>query len=118
MDFQNEINRLQEMLNLRNSNQDPPVDLYDFKESDEGNNEINSLTKEPSNTLLMGDEVISTTPKRENNEFIKSIVDDLVLILRESEVTSICDDSECDMPTPLPTTDVREEDFDINSPLG
>ncbi|GKA81013.1 hypothetical protein Tco_0787705 [Tanacetum coccineum] len=27
---------------------------------------------------------------------------------------------ECDMPvnTPLPTTDVRDEDFDINSPLG
>nr|GEU67641.1 hypothetical protein [Tanacetum cinerariifolium] len=94
------------MLNLRNSNQDPPVDLYDLKESDDGNNEINSLTKEPSNTLLMGDEVISTTPKRENNEFIKCIVDDVVLILRESEVTSVCDDSECDMPTPLPTTDV------------
>ncbi|GKE64548.1 hypothetical protein Tco_1518709, partial [Tanacetum coccineum] len=65
----------------------------------------------------MGDEVISTTPAREIDEFIKSSVDDLVPILRESEVTS---DSnfECDMPTPLPTTDVREEDFDINSPLG
>ncbi|GKB83365.1 hypothetical protein Tco_0950260 [Tanacetum coccineum] len=48
-----------------------------------------------------------------------SSVDDLVPIPRESEVTS---DSnlECDMPnnTPLPTTDVREENFDINSPLG
>ncbi|GKE13718.1 hypothetical protein Tco_1421295, partial [Tanacetum coccineum] len=54
-----------------------------------------------------------------NDEFIKSSVDDLVPILRESEVTS---DSnlEYDMPnnTPLPTTDVREETFDINSPLG
>ncbi|GKA74405.1 hypothetical protein Tco_0780707 [Tanacetum coccineum] len=30
------------------------------------------------------------------------------------------DDLECNMHinTPLPTTDVREEDFDINSPLG
>ncbi|GJR27890.1 hypothetical protein Tco_1104122 [Tanacetum coccineum] len=108
------------MLNLRNSKQDPPVDLYDLKGSDEGNNEIDSLTKEPFDTLLMGDEVISTTPARENDEFIKSSVDDLVPIPRESEVTSVCDDLECNMPvnTPLPTTDVREEDFDINSPLG
>ncbi|GJU86227.1 hypothetical protein Tco_1293773 [Tanacetum coccineum] len=113
MDFQNEINRLQEMLNLRNSNQDPPVDLYDLKGSDEGNNKIDSLTKEPSDTLLMGDEVISTTPERENNEFIKSSVDDLVPILRESEVTSVCDDLECDMPvnTPLPTTDIYDVIF-------
>ncbi|GJU00384.1 NAC domain-containing protein [Tanacetum coccineum] len=106
MDFQNELNRLKEMLNLRNSNQDPPVDFYDFKGSDEGDSEINSLTKEPLDTLLMGYEVISTTLERENDEFIKS--------------TSVCDDLECDMPvnTPLPTTDVREENFDINSPLG
>ncbi|GJV23836.1 hypothetical protein Tco_1376531 [Tanacetum coccineum] len=68
----------------------------------------------------MGDNVISTTPKRENNEFIMSSVDDLVQIPRELEVTSVYDDLECDMriTIPLPTTDVREEDFDINSPLG
>ncbi|GKE45117.1 hypothetical protein Tco_1472401 [Tanacetum coccineum] len=116
MDFQNELNRLKEMLNLRNSNQDPPVDLYDLKGSDEGDSEIDSLTMEPFNTFLMGDEIISTITERENDEFIKSSVDDLVLIPRELEVTSVCDDLECDMPvnTPLPTTDVREEDFDIN----
>ncbi|GJV71898.1 hypothetical protein Tco_1491893 [Tanacetum coccineum] len=76
-------------------------------------------TMEPATTLLMGDEVISTTPARENDELIKSSVDDLVLISRESEVTSNSN-LECDMPiyTPLPTTDVREENFDINSPLG
>ncbi|GKF66982.1 hypothetical protein Tco_0193499, partial [Tanacetum coccineum] len=70
-------------------------------------------TKEPFDTLLMGDEVISTIPERENDEFIKSCVDDLVLIPIESEVTLVCDDLECDMPvnTPLPTTDVRDEDF-------
>ncbi|GJX31478.1 hypothetical protein Tco_0241333 [Tanacetum coccineum] len=60
-------------------------------------------TMEPADTLLMGDEVISTTPIREDGEFIKSSVDYLVPILRESEVTL---DSvlECDMPatTPLP----------------
>ncbi|GKD37956.1 hypothetical protein Tco_1258163 [Tanacetum coccineum] len=80
MDVQNEINRLQEMLNLRNLNQDPPVDLYDLKGSDEGDNEIDSLSKEPSDTLLMGDEIISTTLERENDEFIMSSVDDLVPI--------------------------------------
>ncbi|GJT45376.1 hypothetical protein Tco_0954091 [Tanacetum coccineum] len=106
-------------LNLTNSNQDPPVDLYDLKGSDEGDNKINSLTKEPLYTLLMGDEVISTILERENDEFIKSSVDDLVPIPRESKVTS---DSvlECDMPatTPLPPTNNGEEDFDINSPIG
>ncbi|GJU33859.1 hypothetical protein Tco_1182213 [Tanacetum coccineum] len=60
-------------------------------------------TMEPADILLMGDEVISTTPIREDDEFIKSSVDYLVPILRESEVTL---DSvlECDMPatTPLP----------------
>ncbi|GJR67213.1 hypothetical protein Tco_0013278 [Tanacetum coccineum] len=120
INFQDEMNHLQEMLNLINSNHDPPVDLYDLKGSDEGDNEIDSLTKEPLDTLLMGDEVISTTPAKENDDLIKSSIDDLVPIPRESEVTSVCDDLECDMPvnTPLPTTDVREEDFDINSPLG
>ncbi|GJZ57294.1 hypothetical protein Tco_0612788 [Tanacetum coccineum] len=76
-------------------------------------------TMEPTNTLLMGDEVISTIPARETDEFIKSSVDDLVPIPRESEETS---DSvlECDMPatTPLPPTNNGEVDFDINSPLG
>ncbi|GKB83707.1 hypothetical protein Tco_0950602, partial [Tanacetum coccineum] len=76
-------------------------------------------TMEPTNTLLMGDEVISIIPIREINEFIKSSINDLVPIPREPEVTSDSD-LECDMPatTPLPTTDVREEIFDINSPLG
>ncbi|GKB24036.1 hypothetical protein Tco_0863437 [Tanacetum coccineum] len=108
------------MLHLRNSNQDPPVDLYNPEGSNEGDMEIDLLTKEPLDTLLMGDEVIITTPARENDEFIKSSVDDLVSIPRELEVTSVCDYLECDMPViiPLPTTDVREENFDINSPLG
>ncbi|GJX99262.1 hypothetical protein Tco_0356281 [Tanacetum coccineum] len=103
------VRSVEEMLNLRNLNQDPPVDLYDLKGSDERNNEIDSLTKVPSDTLLMGDEVISTTPERENDEFIKFSVDDLVPIPRESEVTPVCDDLQCDIPvnTPLPTTDVR-----------
>ncbi|GKF74770.1 hypothetical protein Tco_0224214, partial [Tanacetum coccineum] len=55
-------------------------------------------TMEPTNTLLMGDKVISTTPARETDEFIKSSVDDLVPIPKELEVTSVYDDLECDMP--------------------
>nr|GEV00058.1 NAC domain-containing protein [Tanacetum cinerariifolium] len=105
------------LLSLRNSSQDPSVDLYYLEGSDEGIIEIDSLTKEPLDTLLMGDEVISIIPAREINEFIKSCVGDLVLIPRESELT-LDSNFECDMPTPLPTTDVRKEDFDINSPLG
>ncbi|GKE91447.1 hypothetical protein Tco_1572542 [Tanacetum coccineum] len=119
MDFQNELNHLQEMINLINSNQDPPIDLYHLEGSDKGDNKIDSLTKEPLDTLLIGDEVISTIPARETDKFIKSSVDDLVPIPRESEVTSN-NDLECDIPatTLVPTTDVREENFDINSPLG
>ncbi|GJS73776.1 hypothetical protein Tco_0706617 [Tanacetum coccineum] len=57
---------------------------------------------EPLDTLLMGDEVISTTPARENDEFIKSSVDDFVPILRESKVTSVSNDLECGMPIDTP----------------
>nr|GEU35492.1 hypothetical protein [Tanacetum cinerariifolium] len=72
-------------------------------------------TMKPADTLLMGDEVISTIPIRKTNEFIKSSVDDLVLIPKDSEVTSDSD-SECDMPArehldTLSTGD-KEIDFD------
>ncbi|GJZ64215.1 hypothetical protein Tco_0620636 [Tanacetum coccineum] len=61
-------------------------------------------TIEPLNTLLMWDEVISTTPVRENDEFIKSSVDDFVPILRESGVTSVSIDLECGMPIDTPSS--------------
>ncbi|GKA58995.1 hypothetical protein Tco_0758308 [Tanacetum coccineum] len=63
---------------------------------------------EPLDALLMGDEVISTTPTRENNEFIKSNVDDLVSIPMESEVTSVCDDLECN------TLSTGDKEIDFN----
>nr|GEY45034.1 NAC domain-containing protein [Tanacetum cinerariifolium] len=107
MDFQNELNRLQEMMNLRNSNQDPPADLYDLKRSDEGDNKIDS--------------VISTIPAREIDEFIKSGVDDLVLILKESEVT-FDSNLKCSMPldsSPSLRLDVLgESKVDIHLPFG
>nr|GEX53142.1 hypothetical protein [Tanacetum cinerariifolium] len=70
-------------------------------------------TMEPTDTLLMADEVISTTPERENDEFIKSSIDHLVSILRDLEVRSVYDDLECDMPVtiPLPTTFVTGENL-------
>nr|GEV56104.1 NAC domain-containing protein [Tanacetum cinerariifolium] len=119
MDVENNLNHLQEMMNLINSNQDPPVDLYHLERSDKGDIKIDSLNKKPLDTLLTRDEVISTTLERENNEFIKSSVDDLVPIPKKSEVTSVCK-LECNMPitTHFPTTDVREEKLDINLTFG
>ncbi|GKE26756.1 hypothetical protein Tco_1442140 [Tanacetum coccineum] len=119
-ELQEKVDALAQAVKQYCSNRIPHVNFYDLKGSDEGDNGINSLTIEPLDTLLMGDEVINTTPERENDKFIKSSVDDLVPILMESEVTLVYDDLKCDMPVnkPLPTTDVREETFDINSPLG
>ncbi|GJY30078.1 hypothetical protein Tco_0413573 [Tanacetum coccineum] len=79
-------------------------------------------TMEPLDSLLMGDEVISTTLARENEEFIKSSVDDLVPILREFEVTLVSTNLECSMPIdllPLPCTDVLgDAKVDIDLPFG
>ncbi|GJV47042.1 hypothetical protein Tco_1437254 [Tanacetum coccineum] len=78
-------------------------------------------TMEPLDTFLMGDEVISTIPERENNELIRSSVDDLVPILRESELTLDSTDLECSMHVdpPLPCTDVLGDAIvDIDLPLG
>nr|GEZ46645.1 hypothetical protein [Tanacetum cinerariifolium] len=52
-------------------------------------------TTEPGDSLIIGDEDLRTIPEKELDEFIKSSVEDLVLIPNESEDTS---DSECDLP--------------------
>ncbi|GKC86306.1 hypothetical protein Tco_1142023, partial [Tanacetum coccineum] len=78
-------------------------------------------TIEPLDTFLMGDEVISTISERENDEFIKSSVNDLVPIPRESELTLDNTDLECSMPIdpPLPCTDVLGDTIvDIDLPFG
>ncbi|GKG24271.1 hypothetical protein Tco_0392307, partial [Tanacetum coccineum] len=54
-------------------------------------------TMEPEESLIMGDENLSTIPKKESDEVIKSSVEDLVPIPSESEDTSD-NDSECDLP--------------------
>ncbi|GJS56430.1 hypothetical protein Tco_0629792 [Tanacetum coccineum] len=52
---------------------------------------------EPEDSLIIGDENLSTIPEKESDEVIKSSVKDLVLI--PSEFEDISDnDSECDLP--------------------
>nr|GEU65903.1 hypothetical protein [Tanacetum cinerariifolium] len=46
---------------------------------------------EPEDSLIMGDENLSTIPEKESNEVIKSSIEDLVPIPRESEDTSNSD---------------------------
>ncbi|GJW67287.1 hypothetical protein Tco_0121711, partial [Tanacetum coccineum] len=55
-------------------------------------------TKEPDNSLSMGDEHLSTIPETESDKLIKSSVKNLVPIPSEFEDTS-GSDSDCDLPT-------------------
>ncbi|GJZ47640.1 hypothetical protein Tco_0601472 [Tanacetum coccineum] len=84
--------------------------IYDYDNDDEEStiplNEITSQippitpvlpTMEPEDSLIMGDENLSTIPEKESDEFIKSSVEDLVPIPSESEDT-FKSDSECDLP--------------------
>ncbi|GKC64074.1 hypothetical protein Tco_1096672 [Tanacetum coccineum] len=54
-------------------------------------------TMEPEDSLIIGDENLSTIPEKESDEVIKSNVEDLVPIPSESRDTSD-NDSECDWP--------------------
>ncbi|GKC72000.1 hypothetical protein Tco_1117883 [Tanacetum coccineum] len=55
-------------------------------------------TKEPEYSLIIGNEEFSTIPEKESDEFIKSSVEDLIPIPRESEDTS-GSDSESVLPS-------------------
>ncbi|GJZ66286.1 hypothetical protein Tco_0622982 [Tanacetum coccineum] len=63
-------------------------------------------TMEPEDSLIMGDEDLSTIPEKESDEVIKSSVEDLVPIPSESEDTS-GSDSECDLPSYVPKDNVK-----------
>ncbi|GKC78730.1 hypothetical protein Tco_1129504, partial [Tanacetum coccineum] len=93
----------------------PPIfynddDDYDYEESTIPLKEIVSQiptsiaitpvlpTLEPEDSGIIGDEHLSTIPKKESDEFIKSSVEDLVPIPSESEDTSD-NDSDCDLPS-------------------
>ncbi|GJU06038.1 hypothetical protein Tco_1122468, partial [Tanacetum coccineum] len=76
-----------------------------------------SSIMEPKDSLIMGDEHLSTIPKKELDEFIKSSVEDLVPIPSEFEDTSESD-SDCDLPSDdesLSDEDVPEENVKIYS---
>nr|GEX47725.1 hypothetical protein [Tanacetum cinerariifolium] len=68
--------------------------------------------EELDNSLSMGDEHLSTILEMESNEVIKSCVENLVLILSESEGISddICDVPFCDNSPPL---DVLTDHFEL-----
>ncbi|GJW29243.1 hypothetical protein Tco_0046118 [Tanacetum coccineum] len=71
-------------------------------------------TEEPDNSLSVGDEHLSTIPKMESDEVIKSSVEDLVPIPSESK--GISDDT-CDVPfyDNSPPLDVLNNHFEIFS---
>ncbi|GKA40687.1 hypothetical protein Tco_0733280 [Tanacetum coccineum] len=54
-------------------------------------------TIEPEDSLIMGDEHLSTFPEKETDKFIKSSVEEIVPILSESEDASD-NDKGCDLP--------------------
>ncbi|GJZ51148.1 hypothetical protein Tco_0605663 [Tanacetum coccineum] len=78
-------------------------------------------TVEPEDSLIMGDENLSTIPEKESNEFIKSSVQDLVPIPRGNFVTfsnplfDANDDFTSSDDESLPEEDVPKENFKIYS---
>ncbi|GJS85711.1 hypothetical protein Tco_0752252 [Tanacetum coccineum] len=83
-----------------------PAFCYDDDDDDEEEYTIAITpvlpTEEPDNSLSMGDEHLSTIPKTESNELIKSSDENLVPIPSESEdfsdIKSECDVPDCDDP--------------------
>ncbi|GJU02787.1 hypothetical protein Tco_1113125 [Tanacetum coccineum] len=76
---------------------------------------------EPEDSLIMGDENLSTIPEKESDEFIKSSVEDLVPIPRENFVTfsnPLFNDNDAFTSSDdesLPEEDVPKENFKIYS---
>nr|GEV15540.1 hypothetical protein [Tanacetum cinerariifolium] len=75
------------------------IPLNDIISQEPPSNAITPMlpTKDPEDSLIMRNEDLSTIPKKESEEFIKSSVEDLVPISSESEDTS-GSDSECILP--------------------
>ncbi|GJW30695.1 hypothetical protein Tco_0047570 [Tanacetum coccineum] len=70
-------------------------------------------TREPEDSLIMGDEHLDTIPEKESDELIKSSVENLVPIPSESEDFSD-NESECDMPVCDDFTTFSNPLFDSN----
>ncbi|GKB91531.1 hypothetical protein Tco_0963803 [Tanacetum coccineum] len=76
-------------------------------------------TIEPEDSLIMGDEDLSTIPKKESDEVIKSSIEDLVPIPSESEDT-YGSDSKCDLPSCndfSPINVSKEKSMTFSNPL-
>ncbi|GJY47436.1 hypothetical protein Tco_0436499 [Tanacetum coccineum] len=88
-----------------------------FKEYLENSSKVITLdlpTEEPEYSLSMGDEHLSSIPEMESDEVIKSSVENLIPIPRESGGVSddTCDVPSCDNSPPL---DVLKDHFEIFS---
>nr|GFA06959.1 hypothetical protein [Tanacetum cinerariifolium] len=73
--------------------------------------------EDPEDSLIMGNEELNTIPEKKSDEFIKSSVEDLILISSKSEDTS-GSDSECILPSDdesLSDEDVLEDNVKIYS---
>ncbi|GKA70190.1 hypothetical protein Tco_0776254 [Tanacetum coccineum] len=76
-------------------------------------------TLEPEDSLIMGNKDLSTIPKKESAELIKSSVEDLVPIPSESKDTSESD-SDCDLPSCddfSPINVYKEKSMTFSNPL-
>ncbi|GKC32304.1 hypothetical protein Tco_1039598 [Tanacetum coccineum] len=106
-DVQNIHEELAEYINTPNWNR--PTVYYDDDDDDDDDEDYTIAitpvlsTKEPDNSLSMGDEHLDTVSATESDKVIKSSVEILVLIPSESEgiPDKICDVPLCDNPTPL-----------------
>ncbi|GJZ33631.1 hypothetical protein Tco_0579067, partial [Tanacetum coccineum] len=78
------------------------------KEKQEVKNIAEPTAKQPEDSLIMGNEELSTIPEKESDEFIKSSVKDLIPIPRESEDTSDSD-SVCVLPSSDDFSPIFEE---------
>ncbi|GJX88999.1 ribonuclease H-like domain-containing protein [Tanacetum coccineum] len=103
----------------------------DYEESTIPLNEIDSQTPpsieitpvlpnlEPEDSLIMGNEELSTIPEKELDKFINSSVEDLVSIPSESEDTSesdsVCDLTSCDDFSPINVSE--EQSVTFSNPL-
>ncbi|GKF15666.1 hypothetical protein Tco_0057128 [Tanacetum coccineum] len=67
-----------------------------------------SSIMEPEDSLIMGNEELSTIPEKESDKFIKSSVEDLIPIPRESEDTS-GSDSENVLPSSVDFSPIFKE---------
>nr|GFB60364.1 hypothetical protein [Tanacetum cinerariifolium] len=68
--------------------------------------------EEPKDSLITGDEHLSTIPKKDSNKFIKSSVENIVPNASESEDECECDVVDCDDSQTINFSRIDEADYD------